>query len=113
MKAAQTSEEIPRPTGPAFAGIVSAGLGFATLGVLATLAEASSGVADWLAFSDRVGELSGKTLIAIGVYFLSWIALGLLWRRSSPSIRGVVAVSALLIGIGLIGTFPPFFHSFG
>lgn len=102
-----------KPIGPAAAGIFSAALAFATLGALTVAAEEWSGFSDWLTFSDRVGELSGKTLIAAAVYFVFWILLAFVWRRFSPSLRRVVAVSVVLVGIGLVGTFPPFFHLFG
>ena len=104
---------IDKPTGPAFAAIIAAALAAATLGLLATLAEASDGFGDWLSFSGRVGMLSGETIIAIAVYFLSWVGLALLWRRSNPSFRLVATVTAALIAAGLLGTFPLFFRIFG
>ena len=102
-----------RPAGPAFAAILAAGLAFAVLGAVTTLAEVLDGFAGWLAFSGRVGMLSGETIIAIAVYFVSWAGLGLFWRRSEPRPLPVFVVTALLIGIGLVGTFPPFFRLFG
>ena len=99
--------------GPAAAAILAAGLGALTLGALATLREAIASFGDWLAFSGRVGMLSGETTIASGVYFLSWAILALVWRRSDPPLRLVVAVTAILVLLGLIGTFPVFFHLFG
>jgi hypothetical protein len=102
-----------KPNGPAFAAILAAALAFAVLGAVTTLAEVFDGFGDWLAFSGRVGMLSGETIIAIAAYFVSWAALGLFWRRSEPRPLPVFVVTALLIGIGLVGTFPPFFRLFG
>ena len=104
---------IEKPTGPAFAAVIAAALAAATLGVLATLAEALGGFGDWLAFSERVGMLSGQTITAIAVYFLSWAGLAFLWRRSNPSLRLVAIATAALIAVGLLGTFPLFFRIFG
>ncbi len=102
-----------RPTGPAFAAILAAGLAFAVLGATTTLAEVFDGFGDWLAFSGQVGMLSGETIVAIAVYFLSWTGLAFLWRRSDPPLLPVAVVTAGLIAVGLLGTFPPFFRLFG
>ena len=104
---------IDKPTGPAFAAILAAGLAFAVLGMTTTLAEVFDGFGDWLAFSGRVGMLSGETIIAIAVYFFSWAGLVFLWRRYDPPLLPVVVVTAVLVAVGLLGTFPPFFHLFG
>lgn len=104
---------IDKPTGPAFAAIIAAGLAFAVLGATTTLAEVFDGFGDWLAFSGRVGMLSGETIIAIAVYFLSWAGLGFLWRRHNPPLLPVAIVTAVLVVVGLLGTFPPFFRLFG
>ena len=104
---------IDNPTGPAFAAIIAAALAAATLGLLATLAEVFDGFGDWLSFSGRVGMLSGETIFAIAVYFLSWAGLAFIWRRSNPPLRPVAVVTAVLVVAGLLGTFPPFFRLFG
>jgi hypothetical protein len=104
---------IDKPTGPAFAAILAAGLAFAVLGAATTLAEVFDGFGDWLAFSGRVGMLSGETIIAIAAYFLSWAGLAFLWRRSDPPLLPVAVVTAVLVVVGLLGTFPPFFRLFG
>ncbi len=108
-----TRDGSEKPNGPAFAAVIAAALAFAVLGAVTTLAEVFGGFGDWLAFSSRVGMLSGETIIAIAVYFLSWLVLGFLWRRSEPRLLPVLVVGALLVGIGLVGTFPPFFRLFG
>jgi hypothetical protein len=102
-----------KPYGPAFAAILAAALAFALLGVATTLAEVFDGFGDWLAFSGRVGMLSGETIIAIAAYFISWAGLGLFWRRSDPPFAPVAVVTTVLVAIGLLGTFPPFFRLFG
>lgn len=104
---------IDKPTGSAFAAVIAAGLAFAVLGATTTLAEVFDGFGDWLAFSGRVGMLSGETIIAIAAYFLSWAGLAFLWRRSDPPLLPVAVVTAVLVVVGLLGTFPPFFRLFG
>src|SRR6266704_1241965 len=61
-----------RPEGPIAAAVIAGGVGAAALGVVTTLAEASTRVSDWLAWSDRVGPLSGKTIMAVVVWLVAW-----------------------------------------
>jgi fluoride ion exporter CrcB/FEX len=92
--------------------VIAAALGTFVLGALTTAAEASKPLKDWLMFVDRVGPLSGKTTIAVTAWALSWLALAVLWRRGDVDLRTVVIVSAVLVGLGVVGTFPTFFEQF-
>lgn len=98
--------------GPPAAGLIAAGIGALTLGVLVTLAEASTGIKDFLQFTDRVGPLGGKTIFATIAYFVSFLALGLAWKDRSFALRSIVIATIALLGLGLLGTFPPFFQAF-
>ena len=100
------------PSGPAAAAILAAGVGALTLGILTTWAEASEGFAEKLQWNDRVGPLSGKTIISAIVYVAAWIVLHFVWRKSNPPLRRIVTISVLLLVLGLIGTFPKFFELF-
>jgi len=101
----------PPPNGPIAAALAAAGLGCATLGVVTTWAEASPEVAESLNWFPPVGPLSGKAGTATATFFLSWLGLHLRWRRRSVPIVPLAIVSGLLLGIGLLGTFPPFFQN--
>jgi hypothetical protein len=57
--------DIDRPTGPVAAAVLAAEVGIFFLGLLTTLSEASVGVHDFLDFYDKVGPLSGKTILAV------------------------------------------------
>jgi hypothetical protein len=105
-------EEIDRPTGPVAAASLAVGIGALTLGLLTTLNEASTGVHDFLEFDEDVGPLSGKTIIAAAAYFASWAILHGLWRRQSPALRPIVIATAVLVALGILGTFPTFFQAF-
>lgn len=98
--------------GPVLAAVLAAGIGGLTLGLLTTLAEASTGVKDFLQFNDRVGPLSGKTIFAAIAYFASWGILTAAWRRSSPPFRTVVIATVVLLALAVLGTFPTFFQAF-
>jgi hypothetical protein len=104
--------EAERATGPIAAVMVAAGVGALALGILTTLNEASESLNSFLRFSDRVGPLSGKTIIAGAVFFGVWGLLAGIWRRSNPPLRAAAVVSVVLIVLGLVGTFPIFFEAF-
>jgi hypothetical protein len=105
-------EDVERPTGPIAAAVLAVGIGAAVLGLLTTLSEASTGVHDFLEFDKDVGPLSGKTIIAAAAYFASWAVLHGLWRRQNPVLRLILIVTAVLIALGVLGTFPTFFQAF-
>jgi hypothetical protein len=105
-------EDVERPTGPVAAAVLAAGIGAFVLGFLTTLNEASTGVHDFLEFDKDVGPLSGKTIIAVIAYFASWAILHGLWRRQNPALRPILIATAVLIVLGILGTFPTFFQAF-
>jgi hypothetical protein len=101
-----------RIEGLAAAALVAVGFGAFILGLLTTLAEASTGMSDFLNFYDRVGPLSGKTIITAVVYFGTLVAFGLIWRRRQLALRPVLITSVVLLVLGFLGTFPTFFQAF-
>ncbi|MBI4259204.1 MAG: hypothetical protein HY658_01440 [Actinobacteria bacterium] len=109
---AATSTEAPLSFGPLAAAFLAAGIGALVLGILTTLASASSSIKDALAFTDPVGPLSGKTTIAVAAWVVSWPILHLALRRRDPAPGKVYWATALLVVLGLIGTFPTFFEAF-
>jgi len=104
---------IVRPAGPAAAVVLAAGLASFTLGLLSVLARASAPVSDALTLSDRVGDLSGLTTTAGIVFVAAWAVLAIAWPRADPPLSRVAATAAVLIALGLLGTFPPFFNMVG
>jgi hypothetical protein len=108
---AQTAPELTRPSGPAAAVVLAAGLGSFTLGLLSVLTAVSPSISSALTVSDRVGDLSGVTTAAVTVYAASWGLLAVWWRRADPPLMRIAGVAAVLIALGLLGTFPPFFNA--
>jgi len=104
--------ERARPFGLAAAVLLAAGVGIFVLGLLTTLAEASTGIKDGLQWNDRVGPLSGKTIIATAVFFGAWGLLAAALRRSEPPWKPVVYATGALVVLGLLMTFPTFFQAF-
>jgi hypothetical protein len=102
-----------KPEGPIAAAIIAGGIGAAALGFFTTLAEASEGAKNWLQWSDAVGPLSGKVLMAVLVWLVAWAVLHLALRNRPYETRRALVISLVLIGLGVLGTFPLFFQAFG
>jgi hypothetical protein len=98
--------------GPSAAAVLAAGIGLAVTGIVSTLAEAIAAFSKALTWSKPVGALSGKTIIGIAVWLASWLVLGLIWKDRDLNLRPVLIVSAILLVVGLLFTFPPFFDLF-
>jgi hypothetical protein len=102
-----------KPEGPVSAAILAAGIGALALGIFTTIAEASESIkADVFEWSTRVGALSGKTVLAVVVWLISWAALHLVLRNRPFETRRALTISLILIGIGVVMTFPEFFQAF-
>lgn len=101
-----------RPNGPVAAMLLATGIGSLVLAILVILAEASRSFADSLAYSDRVGPLSGKTIWAVVAFLGSWAGLTALLRNRALDLGKVAIVTGVLIGLALLGTFSPFFELF-
>jgi hypothetical protein len=112
-RAPHATSEVSRPSGPAAAVVLAAGLASFALGLLSVLTAASASVSSALTISDRVGDLSGVTTAAAIVFFAGWAVLAITWRQADPPLTRVAAVSAVMIALGLLGTFPPFFNALG
>ncbi|HEY3085713.1 MAG TPA: hypothetical protein VGK28_09665 [Candidatus Dormibacteraeota bacterium] len=102
-----------KPFGPAAAALVAAGAGSFALGVLTTLVEVNTSVKTALTYSKEVGPLSGKVIWASVVYFVTLgVLAAVLWRRNPPP-QQIYWVTGILVGLGLILTFPLTWKLFG
>jgi hypothetical protein len=59
-----------------------------------------------------VGPLSGKTTVAVAVYLVAWAILAAWWRGRNVRFAQVWTITLILLGLGLLGTFPIFFELF-
>jgi hypothetical protein len=94
--------------GPAGAAILAAGLGCCMLGVLACAAERSRPLAQLLTFYQPTGPLSGVSSAAILSWLATWFILARRWRVKTVALAKINLVSFVLLGLGLLLTFPPF-----
>jgi hypothetical protein len=76
------------------------------------IAESSESFAESIAYSEDVGPLSGKTIWAVAAFLGAWLILGLALRNRNPALRTVAIIAGVLITLGLVGTFAPFFQLF-
>lgn len=101
-----------KPEGPVSAAIIAAGAGATVLGLMTTLAEASKTVKEWLNWSSGVGPLSGKTIVAVIAWLVVWGVLHTVLRGTRYETRRALTIGLILMGLGVIGTFPLFFEAF-
>jgi hypothetical protein len=109
---ANAARDAGRPNGPVAAVLLATGIGSLVLAVLVVWAEASESFKDSLAYSDRVGPLSGKTIWAVVAFVVSWAGLHAGLRRRDVNLRAVWMITLALLALGLLGTFSPFFELF-
>ena len=101
-----------KPNGPVAAAFLAAGIGAFTLGLLTTGAAASEALANALRWSTPVGPLSGKSTGAVIVWLVAWAVLGPRWRGKEVAFAPVYRWTLILLALGLLLTFPPFFEAF-
>ena len=111
-EASEAGAAAEKPNGPVAAVFIAAGIGSLVLGILTTLAEASEDLKSWLELSESVGSLSGKTIIATATFLVAWAILAALFRGKSMNVKTVFILTALLVAIALVLTFPTFFELF-
>lgn len=110
-----------KPNGPAAAAFLAAGIGAFVMGLNTTLAVAfpsAEGATPFWDFAtnyglgEGVGPLSGKVIVAVLAYAISFVGLGLALRGREVNLARVLWISAILLVLGFAGTFPPIFEVF-
>jgi hypothetical protein len=95
------------PNGSGAAAILSAGIGSFALAILAIVGDKSAAIRTALIFYKPTGPLSGVTTTAILIWLATWAALEWRWRKRTVALRPIAAAALVLLGLGLILTFPP------
>src|SRR3970282_1213170 len=98
-----------KPNGPVAAAFLAAGIGTFAHGLFTTGAAAFDGVASALRWSTPVGTLSGESTL---VGLAAWVVLGPLWRTREVRFASIYRWTLVLVALGLLLTFPPFFEAF-
>ncbi len=96
--------------GGAMAAILASGVGACAIGLLVVLHETGLFVSPSL--YAPAGGLSGRTTFAVLTWLIAWGVLHARWRERSVSPRPVFGITLVLIGLGVLGSFPPVWQLF-
>jgi len=89
------------------AAVLAAGIGSFLVSVFAILADQSTTIKNLMIFRKATGPLSGVTTCAIVAWLLAWAALHASWRNRNLAFVRVNVIAFILLGFGLLLTFPP------
>jgi hypothetical protein len=92
--------------GSGAAAILAAGVGAMALGVMAVAGDKSGAVKSAMIFYRPTGPLSGVTTVAILIWLGCWGLLEWRWRKKSVALGRVCLVALVLLGVGVLLTFP-------
>lgn len=100
------------PNGPVAASLLAGGIGSAVLGLVTTLSEASAAFGTALNWIKPVGPLSGKVIVTVVAFFVSWLLLHFSMRGRNVNFSRIATIAFILLAVGLLLTFPPVFDLF-
>ncbi|HEV8650017.1 MAG TPA: hypothetical protein VG276_11580 [Actinomycetes bacterium] len=100
------------PNGGVVAAIVAAGLACAIFGSLVVATAASPAIAKLMTFYWPAGPLTGKSTVTIVAYLVIWPNLHYRLRDRHLDLYKAFLFTLFLVGLGLVGTFPPFYQMF-
>jgi hypothetical protein len=107
-----------KPNGPVAAAFLAGGIGSLALGLVVCLNELGGDVSKLLAFDKNfglgsgVGPLSGKALVAVLAFLISWAILHFVWRGKEVAFGRIFTIALVLVAVGFLLTFPPVFMVF-
>lgn len=91
--------------GAGLASLLAAGVGAFVMGFIVILNEA--GIFAAPALYGPAGGVSGRTTLAAVIWLIVWAVLHIRWKDRQIESRGVRILSWILIGLGIVLTFPP------
>ena len=91
--------------GSAIAAFVGGSIGAFAMGVVVILNEAGIFAAPTL--YGPAGGVSGRTTLATIAWLVGWAVLHHRWKDREIAPRRLYAVALILIGLGIMATFPP------
>jgi hypothetical protein len=112
--AKMTTELNDKVNGPVSAALLAGGIGATALGLITLVFEMNdkSAFAKSMTWNKGVGGLSGKSGWAIIIFFLSWAILHFVWKDKDTNFARISTIAIVLLFVGLLGTFPPFWDLF-
>ena len=107
----RAEEASPVPNGPAWAAILSAGIGGLVFGITTDLSEASGRMSKFFNWYRPAGALSGVAISTVLIWAAAWAALAVRWRRRQvKNPRTLLVATCLLVIAAVVATFPPFYE---
>ncbi len=103
-------DHTPDSNGPVWAALLASGIGAFAMGFAVILNE--SGLFASPTLYAPAGGVSGRTTIAAIVWLVAWVWLHRRWRHREIEGSRVTALALLLLGLGVLGTFPPLWAIF-
>ena len=105
---------IEKVNGPVSAALLAGGIGSAAMGLITLVYEINdkSAFAKSMAWNKGVGGLSGKSMWAIIIFFVSWAILHYVWKDKETNFARISSIAIALLVVGLLGTFPPVWELF-
>ncbi|MEO6447033.1 MAG: hypothetical protein ABIZ91_10640 [Gemmatimonadaceae bacterium] len=91
--------------GAALASLLAAGIGAFAVGFIVILNEA--GLFAVPALYAPAGGVSGRTTLSAVIWLVGWVVLHNRWKNRQLESRKVYLLSVILIGLGVVFTFPP------
>jgi len=104
-----TEDSLP---GPVAAALIAAGVGSTVLGLAIVAVEVSATVKEWAAMGTAAGPLTGKALLAAAAFLLVWAVLRVVLHDRAVPARATSWTTSVLVGIGVLLTFPPIYGLF-
>ena len=107
-----------KPNGPVAAAFLAAGIGSFVMGLFVVLNEINTAISAFLKFDANfglgkgVGPLSGKAVLAMLAFVLSWVVLHFVFRGKEVPFNRYLTISLVLVAVGFLLTFPPVFEVF-
>jgi hypothetical protein len=98
-------EQQEAENGAALASFLGAGIGTFAMGFFVLINEAGIFAAPTL--YGPAGGVSGRTAFAVVTWLIAWFVLHSRWKGRQIESRGVHVITFVLIGVGILGTFPP------
>ena len=100
-----------KPNGPVAAAMLAAGIGASLFGLIVTIADKVAPFSTALNWYSPVGPLTGKVVLGVAIYLISWVVLHSLWRGKEVNFSQISRIALVLLAVGLLFTFPLFWDS--
>jgi hypothetical protein len=107
QEATAATDSSVSPNGSGAAAILSAGIGSFAVALTSIAADKSVWLKNLFSIYKPTGALSGETTLVLFVWLVVWAILEWRWRRQSVVLSRINTIAFVLLGLGLLLTFPP------